>query len=366
MKDLKNSNTSTYIRRYARIAFVLLIVFAKSSASRAQTNASVFNNKKLVEKWLKDNKVPILGLGIIDNGVFQQAEVYGEIKEGIPAPENTLFNVASLTKPVTAIVALKLVSLGKWNLDEPLYMYWTDPEIANDPRHQQLTTRLVLSHQTGFANWRWENENKKLGFQFDPGTKYQYSGEGYEYLRKALEKKFNKSLQQLADELVFRPIKMPDTQYIWNKDTDSTRLAVGYDNKGNSYPVVKNREPNAADDLMTSIEDYGKFLISVMNGEGLSKKVFDEMVFRQVPSTRGKHFGLGFEIYDFKDGTYALAHGGSDKGVRTIFFILPETKQGLLIFTNSDNGVSLYVDLLKYYLQEKGSEIVDIEMKNTL
>ncbi|MGJ1430660.1 serine hydrolase domain-containing protein [Sphingobacterium spiritivorum] len=366
MKDLKNSNTATYMWQYARIVLVLLIILVKNTASYAQTDSSVFNNKKLVEKWIKDNKVPVLGLGIIENGVLQQATVYGDLKEGVVAPKNTIFNVASLTKPVTAIVALKLVSQGKWDLDEPLYTYWTDPDIAHDPRNKKLTTRHVLSHQTGFPNWRWENENEKLGFQFDPGTKYQYSGEGFEYLRKALEKKFRKSLQQLADGLVFKPVKMSDTQYIWNKSLDSTRLSPGYNEKGESYPVVKNTTPNAADDLMTTIEDYGKFMISVMNGEGLTKKVFDEMISRQVSTTRGKHFGLGFEIYDFKDSTYALSHGGSDKGVRTIVFMLPEIKQGILIFTNSDNGVNLYVDLLQYYLKEKGREIVDIETKNTL
>lgn len=59
-------------------------------------------------------------------------------------------------------------------------------------------------------------------------------------------------------------------------------------------------------------------------------------------SEKGKHFGLGSEIYDLGGGEYALAHGGADIGVRTIVFILPGTKQGLLIFTNSDTGGNIY------------------------
>ena len=79
-------------------------------------------------------------------------KVFGEIKKGISAPYNTYFNVASLTKPVTAMVALRLVSLGKWKLDEPLDQYWTDPDIANDSETQDaLPTRIILSHQTGFT-----------------------------------------------------------------------------------------------------------------------------------------------------------------------------------------------------------------------
>lgn len=324
---------------------------------------SNFDNATEIEKWLKENKVPTLGIGVIENGRLQQVKVFGEITKGSLAPYNTIFNVASLTKPVTAMVALKLVSLGKWNLDEPLYKYWIDPDIANDTRNKKLTTRLILSHQTGFPNWRYMNENKKLNFQFDPGTKYQYSGEGMEYLRKALEKKFNKSLQQLANELIFQPLKMSDTRYVWDKNVDTTRLAIGYDKDGKAYETVKNKTPNAADDLLTTIEDYGKFLVSIMNGDGLTKKVFEEMTANQVASTKGKHFGLGFEIYNLGNNEIALSHGGSDNGVQTIVFILPKSKQGLLIFTNADTGGSVYETLIKHYLGNNGQKIIDIETK---
>ncbi|WP_136666657.1 serine hydrolase [Flavobacterium sp. H122] len=324
---------------------------------------SFFDNDTAIEKWLKENKIPTLGIGVIENGKLQQVKVFGEITKGVSAPYNTIFNVASLTKPVTALVALKLISSGKWNLDEPIYKYWTDPDIANDPRNKKLTTRLILSHQTGFPNWRFMNDNKKLNFQFEPGTKYQYSGEGMEYLRKTLEKKFHKSLEQLASELIFSPLKMTDTRYIWDKNVDTARLAIGYNKDRKAYETVKNKIPNAADDLVTTIEDYGNFLVSVMNSDGLSKKVFEEMTTKQVASTKGKHFGLGFEIYDLENNEYALSHGGSDNGVQTIVFILPKTKQGLLIFTNSDTGVSVYETLLKHYLGSNGQKIFDIETK---
>lgn len=316
-----------------------------------------------MESWLKENNVQTLGLGVIENGKLQQVKVFGEISKGISAPYNTIFNVASLTKPVTAMVALKLVSLGKWSLDEPIYKYWTDPDVANDPRNKKLTTRIILSHQTGFPNWRSMNENKKLNFQFDPGTNYQYSGEGMEYLRKALEKKFNKSLQTLANELIFQPLKMNDTRYVWDNKIDTTRLAIGYDKDGKAYKTLKNKTPNAADDLLTTVEDYGTFLVSVMNGEGLTNKVVNEMISPQVATVKGKHFGLGFEIYSFENGEYALSHGGSDNGVRTLVFILPKTKKGLVIFTNSDVGGSLYEDLVTHYLGENGQKIVAIETK---
>jgi CubicO group peptidase (beta-lactamase class C family) len=334
------------------------------TTSTAGTKSGIFDNDKEIEKWLKQNNVPTLGIGVINNGKLQEIKVFGELKKGVSAPYNTIWNVASLTKPVTAIVALKLVSQGKWNLDEPLYNYWIDPDVANDPNHKLLTTRIVLSHQTGFPNWRYMNESKKLDFKFKPGTQYSYSGEGMEYLRKALEKKFHKTLDQLADELIFKPLKMNDTKFIWNDITDVSRYAINYDNKGNAYEPVKNKVANAADDLLTTIQDYGTFLCSVMNGDGLSKKVFEEMSSHQVAQKKkDKYFGLGFEIYDLGNDNYALSHGGADQGVQTLFFLLPKTKQGLIIFTNVDDGYKVYEKLLLNYLGENGQKLIDIETK---
>lgn len=314
-------------------------------------------NKTELEKWLKENNIPILGLGIIDNSKLSQIQVFGDIKPNQKAPYNTIFNVASLTKPITAIVALKLISQGKWNLDEPLNKYWIDPDIKNDTRTKLLTTRLILSHQTGFPNWR----NGKLKFMFTPGTQYQYSGEGFEYLRKALENKFKKSLNQLASELIFEPLKMRDTKYIWDKNTDESRIALGFDKEGNNYEIHKRKTENAAADLLTTIKDYGTFLISVMDGKGLSDEVFKDMQSNQVASKNGKHFGLGFEKYDFKDGNYALSHGGADKGVQTIVCIFPKTRQGILIFTNIDDGYKAFEKLIIDHLGDYGKEIVKIE-----
>lgn len=325
--------------------------------------SSIFDNDTKIEKWLVENKVPTLGIGVIKDGKLQQVKVFGTIKKDITAPYNTIFNVASLTKPITAMVALKLVNLGKWDLDEPISKYWIDPDVSKDKNSKILTTRHILSHQTGFTNWRGNNKDGKLHFKFEPGTKYQYSGEGFEYLRKALERKFHKSLNELASELIFKPLQMTDTNFFWNNKTDISRFAIGYDTKGMAYEIEKNKTANGADNLLTTVEDYGKFLTSVMNSDGLSDNLFNEMVKNQVETKNGKHFGLGFEIYGLGNGEYALSHGGSDKGCQTIVFILPKTKQGLLIFTNVDDGYKVYEKIVKHYLGAYGNKIFEIETK---
>ncbi|MFS4471470.1 serine hydrolase [Chryseobacterium sp. T20] len=324
---------------------------------------TMFDNDQSMQSWLRENNIPTLGLGIIEGGKLQQVKVFGEIRKGISAPHNALFNVASLTKPVTAMVALRLISSGKWKLDEPLDTYWIDPDIANDPRYKKLTTRMILSHQTGFPNWRWMNTDKKLNFQFDPGTQYQYSGEGFEYLRKALEKKFGKTLEQLAQELIFQPLKMKDTSYIWDKKTDEARFVTGYNEKGEAYLIEKSNTANAADDLHSTIEDYGNFMISVMKGKNLKSEIFQEMIKKQVKTKENKYFGLGFEIYDLGNGDYALSHSGADKGTQCITIILPKSGKGIVIFTNVDDGYKAYEKLVHHYLGKDGKKIVEIETR---
>jgi CubicO group peptidase (beta-lactamase class C family) len=331
--------------------------------SEIQKIVSLFDNESEILALLKEKNIPTLGLGIIKNGELKQVKVFGELRKGVTAPNNTIFNVASLTKPVTAMVALKLVTMGKLDLNEPISKYWTDSDIANDPRTKLLTTRIILSHQTGFPNWRYMNKSGKLDFKFNPGTKYQYSGEGFEYLRKVLENKFQKTINQLATELIFEPLIMKDTKYFWDIKTDSTRFAIGYDKKLKPYKVEKNVTANGADNLQTTLEDYGSFLISVLNSEGLSKTVFDDMISPQIKIKKGKHFGLGFEIYDLGNEEYALSHSGSDNGCQTIFFILPKSNQGLIIFTNIDDGNKVYEKIMNIYLGEKGKQLYDIKMK---
>lgn len=311
-------------------------------------------------KLMKQHKIPTLGLAYIDDGKVVKSNVFGQANNPQNISKTAVFNVASLTKPITAMTVLKLVNEGKWNLDEPLYKYFTDPDIANDPRSKKLTTRMVLSHQSGFPNWRWIKENKKLSFDFDPGTKYQYSGEGFEYLRKAIENKFKKSLEELAKEQIFNPLKMNDTSYIWN-EKNSDRIVIGYDKNGKPYDIVKNKTANAADDVDTTIENYSQFLIDIMNNKLLSPTLFDDMKTPQVATKNGKHFGLGFEIYNLQNDDIALSHGGADKGVQCIFFMLPKTKQALLIFTNVDDGYNIYEPLIKHYLGVAGQEIFSIE-----
>ena len=315
--------------------------------------------EKEIEQLLIKEKVPALGLGIIENGRLKQIQVFGNIDKDIPASYNSIFKVASLTKPITALVTLKLISAGKLGLDEPLDKYWKDAELKNDKRTKKLTPRVVLSHQTGFPNWRYLTDKKTLSFEFDPGTKFQYSGEGFEYLRKALEVKFGKSLETLAEELVFKPAKMTDSHFWWDKSMDEKRYVKNYDKDGKAFETVKYYKANAAANLLTTVEDYGNFLTYILSGADLSQSVFEEMTKNQVRLKDNDYFGLGWQKFTgFRGDEYALVHTGSDPGVFTLAIIFPKSKNGYIIFLNGDNHEKIFEQLLTKYMY-LGNELWD-------
>ncbi len=324
----------------------------------AQTKFESLADREEIMELLQKYKVPAMGLGIIENGKLIAVNAYGEIKKDVTAPYNTIFDVASLTKSVVTMTTLQLVENGDWNLDKPLYSYWVDPDIINDSLHKKLTTRHVLTHTSGFNNWRWMDATGKLQFHFEPGKKFKYSGEGFEYLRKALESKFKISLQRLSDSLLFRPLGMKDSRHAWDENVDESRFAIGHDTLKNSYELPKENKPNGADNVLTTIEDFGIFGINVFEKLNTTKGAHQEMVKPQVMVREKIAMGLGWFIFpDLPNDEYALYNAGGDPGVHTVIVLLPKSQKGLIIFTNGDNGYLLYKELLPK-LVEVGAEII--------
>ncbi len=122
--------------------------------------------------------------------------------------------------------------------------------------------------------------------------------------------------------------------------------------------IPKNSEASAADFLKTTIEDYCKFGIAVIDGTGLTKEVFNEMVTPQVKVGKYESFGLGWDIMNnLSNGEYILFHTGSDAGTRTAVILFPQSRRGIVIFTNGDNGNKLIELVVLEYL-ELGNEIL--------
>ena len=341
---------------------LLLLLSVLSTRIFAQADTTLASLVRDIPVWMAQNHVLCAGVGIIADGKIKFCKTFGELKQGHPAPDNTLFNIASQTKPVLATLVLELVKSGQWSLDEPLARYWIDPDIAQSPYLWKLTSRIVLSHHTGFPNWRSDDTSGKLKFKFEPGTNSGYSGEGYEYLRRALEHKFHEPLNVLMDSVLFKPLGMTDTRY-WGADLDTGRFAMWHDAKGNRYPTSIQTSVNGADDLITTIKDYCTLGIFVMNGAGLPDTLYSDMVKKQGPGEDARYTGLGWGVVrGLPDGGYALQHGGSDVGVRTMAVFLPGRKAGVVVMTNGDNGMFVYDQIIRAALP-LGKEVTDIMNK---
>lgn len=345
-------NYITSISNWRILLVAVILTSCSTKHSQTSKNESILN-------WMENEHAPTVGICIIENAKIKQVEMLGNIEYHSPAPPNTLFNIASLTKPLLSMTTLKLVDNGEWQLDEPLYHYWTDPDVANDSLNRKLTTRHVLSHQSGLPNWRGHEPNGKLSFAFEPGTQWKYSGEGFEYLRKALENKFNTPIERLVDSLLFTPLGLKDTRFYWDDTMDTTLYADRYDADGKLYEKERWYSANASNLVLTTVEDYGKFGVAILNGKYLSHVMQSEMIQKQTLLENGVEVGLGwFMIKNLSNGGYALYHSGSNRGQNTKIFLLPKSKKGIIIFTNGQNGDKVCDKIISEYF-ESGKEILD-------
>lgn len=306
-----------------------------------------------INEILKEHHVTSISLALINNGIPSFAGAYGEATNGVPATPSTLYNIASLTKPITAEVALRLVAMGKISLDENMSLYWTDSDIAKDPRRNLLTPRIALSHRTGFPNWR----DGKLNFITDPGKTFSYSGEGYEYLAKFILNKTKHSIDYWADQLIFSPLGMRHTTYT-AKPWLAGRIALPHDAQGSELPPQISRSAVASDNIFSTPSDDALFIVSVMNDEGITKELSSERSKVQTdrraelcknipkkacPTEAG--MTLGWELFLINDKRYFM-HTGSDDGTFTFRYFSPDTRTGIVIFTNSSNGSKVILPVL--------------------
>ena len=327
------------------------------TASIKESNQNFDTLEQKVQTWQKALNIPYAGVGIIENGEVQYTSVISAL-DSIPR-QDMLFNLASVTKVIFGTTVMKLVDKGQLDLDAPLYPYHIDEDIKDDPRHLQLTARDVLSQRSGFVNWRWNHPTGKLTFDFEPGTTWNYSGEGMEYLRLAIEKKFETGIQTIADSLLFQPANMKDTNHAWDGKTQFERFSGFYDTEGKLHELEDHSfTAQAADDIMCTITDLTNFGRYVVQGAELSEKNFQTMVSPQTPINDNQDQALAWRlIQNLPNGEYAIHHGGNDIGVATLVVLLPKSKRGIVVVTNGDGGLVLCNNVVRE-LWKEGPEII--------
>jgi CubicO group peptidase (beta-lactamase class C family) len=275
--------------------------------------------------------------------VWSRAFGVRNAETGEPVDENTVFEAASLSKPVFAYAVMQLVDSGVVDLDTPIADFYPE-EIVADQRYATITPRMVLSHTPGFPNWRPRGGD--LTIDFDPGSRFSYSGEGFVYLQMAVMHATGERLQELVARLVFEPLGMTRSSYIWDTRFEDN-VALPHRSDGT---VLEKRKPargqgNAAATLHTTAPDFARFLTALMTGALLSDSSANQMRSPQIPVDSGVSWGLGIGLQETDDGS-ALWHWGDNSGFKAYTIAYPESGIGLVWFTNSDNGHAMLARML--------------------
>jgi CubicO group peptidase (beta-lactamase class C family) len=314
-----------------------------------------------VARLMKAAEVPGVGLAILNDGKIAYLKAYGvrDKESNVPLTVDSVMHAASFTKVAFAYMVMQLADQGVLNLDRPVYEYLAKPlpdypdykDLADDSRYKRITARMLLSHTAGFPNYRWLNDDHKLNINFEPGTRYAYSGEGILLLQLIVETVTKRPLEELMQEKVFQPYGMTRTSMIWQKQFDND-YANGYDEYGRSWGPQRRVKANAAGSMQTTVRDFARFMQAVMLGQGLRTEVRDQIFSPQI-QILSKHefptlanettdenkpvrlsYGLGWGLYWTRYGR-AFFKEGHDDAWRNYTVAFDERRIGIVIMTNS-------------------------------
>lgn len=275
-----------------------------------------------------------------------------KIAEGTAIRQPAIMQAASLSKVVFSYIVMKAVQDGEIDLDTPLYKYTDIDRFKDKETAKKLTARMVLRHRSGLPNWSVaassaEWPTSEITFKFPPDSCYDYSGEGFAFLQRAIEKIKGKDIETIAEEEVFNPLGMKNSCYAWRSDYD-TLAVFGYtDDKCEG--LRRHPRANVGYTLRTTAEDYAKFLDELLFGTTLKPEI-KEMMFTpdtnkairyadgERPCDSSIFWGLGIGTENNANHGKVLWHWGDNDTFRALFILIPQEQSYLLYFTNSNHG----------------------------
>lgn len=331
-----------------------------------------------VQRLMQRESVQGMALAVIENGQVVHVAAYGRrnVEKKLPLTLDTVMYGASLTKTAVAYLTLQLVDEGKLDLDaavakllpKPLPEYEDYGDLKDDPRWRALTPRSVLTHSTGFANFRWLEPDQKLRFHHDPGTRYAYSGEGFYILQMMIEEGLGLELGQAMQTRIFERFGMKNTSLQWRPDF-AANLADGYRLDGSLEPHDERSRPSAAGSMDTSIADQARLWAAIVRGDGLSAASRAELVRPQLAISSPQQFptlltaveprnteiGLsaGLGLVTFRDTTGpAFFKGGHNDSTANLVVCLEAGKRCVVLLANDVRAERIYPEVVRQVLGE--------------
>ena len=324
-------------------------------------------------------KTPGVSIAFINNGRVEWARGYGVQAAGSHAPvtTETLFQAGSISKPVTAIVALRLVQAGKLDLDEDVnrkLVSWKVPE-NEFTREKKLTLRGLLSHSAGvnvpsFTGYLSNEQMPTLAQVLDgakpansppirvdsvPGNQFRYSGGGYTIAQQLLIDVEKRPFPDLMRELVFQPLEMKHSTFEQSLPEDSSALAAGHNANGEKPTGSPRRFPEmAAAGMRSTPSDLARLVIEIQRAQaGQANKFLSAAIVKQMLTPQSGDWGLGFSV-EGAGSARRFSHGGSTLEFNSYLVVYNQTGQGVVIMTNSLRGNALINELLRGIAREYG------------
>lgn len=311
-----------------------------------------------VKEYMDFYGIPGVSLALIKDSEVVYHKTYGvrNMMTNESITENTLFEAASITKTVFAYTVHRLVEKGIIDLDKPLHEYLPFEEIAEKEDYKLMTGRHVLRHLSGLPNWGRRLENT-------PGTKYGYSGEGFEYLKRVLMKVTGKSMQQILEEEVITPLGLYNTHFAQNE----ALAKVASEGHYYKVPTLQNPplEPGMAWSMYTEAKAFSKFALHILNRKGLKPATYQEILtmYNEFPMAKGEPkrpypngMGQGFAVRQTPYGS-TFGHGGSNGDFKCYYEVYDDLKMGYVIFTNGDMGDYLHPKMAELLIEGKRVEM---------
>lgn len=261
---------------------------------------------------------------------------------GKPINKQTIFNGASLSKIFLAAVVYQMIDEKKLEIDRPLYEYMSYEPLTYDERYKKITTRMVLSHTSGLENWQFQNNPKKIEIVSEPGTAFVYSGEGYMFLTKVVEKMLGKSYEIFTKERIIDRLALKDTYLKYNKQARKDSVlnhAIAHTLNGAQY-AIQNYDVAPAYGVHFTAYDFAR-LMQYIFADGLSPSV------RRIITQPGLRIGSsevftspGF-YYAVADGDTLVSFGGDNPGYKSFVVYSITHNKGFVVMTNSDLGKAM-------------------------
>lgn len=329
-----------------------------------------------LEDRLQVLNVPGLSIAVVKDFEVQWTKCYGvcDLRTGAAVTEETLFQAASITKSISALVTLRLVQDEVLDLDRDVNLYlerWQVPE-NEFTRVEKVTLRRLLSHTAGLTVSGMEGyaqgdsvptvlqvldglppaKNVPIRVDKVPGSGYRYSGGGYTVLQLLLEDVTGRPYPDLAAEYVFRPAGMTRSTICPACPSSSAQPpALGHSvDAGGKLTEFKGHAFIAGGSgccgLWTTPSDLARLLIAMQKalrgapGSILSQDMARAMITAQENSPTG----LGYKLLHFDDATY-FYHNGGNPGFAARYIGHPDKGYGFAVMFNSDTGFSLIDEL---------------------